>query len=139
MGEYADDLDLQAQAAEAQSPGVLLLAACKEILAAKDYLPTHDMITALVCRDEEPWYRWNNGGPISPERLAGLLRPYGIHPAKSRDMRTRGYYRASFADAWAYVSGGPALPPHNPVNPVGDGQHPCHALAPHAANGRANS
>lgn len=101
LGEYAAELDRQDREAVAQSPGVLLLAACREILATKDYLPTCDLINALVSRDEEPWYRWNNGGPISSERLAGLLRPYGIQPRKSKDMRTRGYYRAAFADAWA--------------------------------------
>lgn len=65
-------------------------------------LPTVQILHWLNGRDDRDWAVWCNGKPLNRESLAGLLRPFGIFPAKWRDggRTTRGYLRANLADAF---------------------------------------
>lgn len=107
--EYATDLDRKDREAEGMSPGVQLLAACREIFAKvpsspRDgrFLATTDLISHLTApdREEEPWRHYTRGKEISPEALALLLRPYGIRSRRNRDQSARGYYAHDFEEVW---------------------------------------
>jgi Protein of unknown function (DUF3631) len=100
LESYAISLDERDRQEEAQSYGVRLLAAIREEFNGMPFIPTKDLIAALVAREEEPWFRWNRGDGMNPEALSRLLRPYRISPQHSRDKKSRGYYAADFQDAW---------------------------------------
>ena len=77
---------------------VLLLADLKEAwpeLDGSEYLPTADLIARLNALPGRPWSRKG----ISGQRLASLLRTFGIKPTRTEDAR--GYRRADLEDAWA--------------------------------------
>lgn len=121
---YATDLDARDREQETQSPGVQLLAACREIYEelkkkGKKFLQTDALISLLVDRDEEPWHRWNDGDPISREKLAWLLRPYGIRSKRDKGQQHKGYFSCDFEESWKrYLSSPASLEnPANPANP----------------------
>ena len=53
--------------------------------------------------EDRPWADWTGGYAITPARVAGLLRPFGIRPTKLRfGARTaNGYTNRVFADPWS--------------------------------------
>jgi hypothetical protein len=83
------------------------------------FLKTESLITRLVKRKEEPWHRWNNGEPISREKLAYLLRQYKIQSAKNKEGTARGYYKAGFQTAWDRYLPPPSKNSSNPSNSSG--------------------
>jgi hypothetical protein len=101
LARYAHSLDERDRQQENQTPGVRLLAACRDEFKGIAFMATTTLISRLVDRSEEPWGRWNHGSPITAEALANLLRPYGIKSARNKDQTARGYYAADFCDAWA--------------------------------------
>jgi hypothetical protein len=112
LKRYTESLATKEQEAERQSEGVQLLMACREIFQAEDFLSTQDLIKRLVSRDEEPWGEISQGKEITPRKLALLLEPFGIKPARNDTQTERGYYRHSFKDAWArYLPPPPTAPP----------------------------
>jgi hypothetical protein len=117
LQKYANALDARDREQEMLSPGVRLLAACRDIFlaAGKSFLPTTDLIKLLVRREEEPWRRWCNGEHITPEALANLLRPYGIKSTPDRTRKHRGYCIFKFHEAWErYLP--PRKTPETPSN-----------------------
>ncbi len=104
---------------ESQSPGVRLLAACREIFSevksVPTFLATADLITKLGDREEEPWLHYTRGGLINAEALATLLRPYGIRSEPNKARKKRGYYAHRFHKAWTTYY--PTENTSNPSNP----------------------
>ena len=98
-----------------ESTATQLLHAIREIFAEKKatHIPTHDLLKALIEREDEPWAGWwepdiangNLRGPAS--KLARILKPFGIVPEGIRvsDKSTpKGYKTAAFKEAFdAYV------------------------------------
>lgn len=143
---YARDLEAQDREAEQNSPRVRLLAAVRELFAeqhpasappagsltaaihakseplvqsqgGQPFIRTGALLAALCKREEEPWKEWSHGRPLSAEKLAGLLRPFGIRSARTPDQKQSGYYLASFRDAWGrYLPPAPAAGPTNPAS-----------------------
>jgi hypothetical protein len=110
LREYVEGLAERDRAPEAQSIGVQLLAALREIFGTRTHLETVAIVQSLHQRDEEPWLRSNGGRPITREALANLLRPYGIRSHRSRGQRHRCYWQAHFADAWERYLPPPTTP-----------------------------
>ncbi len=119
-----------AQSASQQddSLGVRLLADIKAVLDdhPEDRIPTTVLLERLSEIEEAPWADSIRGRPLTKERLASLLRPYGIKPGQWRvgDHRHRGYAREDFADAWSrYLVTGQATddPPSGRVESVTPG------------------
>jgi hypothetical protein len=102
LRQYAKYLDERGREQEAQSPGVRLLAACREILREwpGSFLPTAGPIKELAAREEEPWAHYSHGRAITPHALGDLLRPYGIKSERNVKQTARGYTEASFGEAW---------------------------------------
>jgi hypothetical protein len=122
LERYANELDKKGDEREKLSDGVLLLVACKELfsdegtLDNEGFVPTAKLIDLLVKRDEEPWHRLNHGRKITPEKLANLLRPYGIRSSRNTKQSERGFYAADFDTAFAtYIPAAPPLPSGNHV------------------------
>jgi hypothetical protein len=122
--QFARELDARDREPERQDLGTLLLNACREIFT--DYPIQHPgkrlewcgtgwLISQLLQREEEPWDTFNRGKPINPERLASLLRDYGIRSAHNKEKTARGYHASSFKEAWEKYL--PPLSSKNPSNP----------------------
>ena len=78
--------------------GVQLLADCQQVFANDSRLHTAHLLERLYALEESPWGEW----ALTPRRMAGLLRSYGVHSKSIRagDAVRRGYERLAFTDAW---------------------------------------
>jgi hypothetical protein len=52
-------------------------------------IPTKELITALVAREDRPWATWRHDKPITPHSLARLLAPLGIRAVHLERVRGR--------------------------------------------------
>jgi len=91
---------------EDASLGVQLLADIRTVFdgSGSDRLSSAGLVEQLVAMEDRPWVILGDQGPLTPPRLARLLRPYGISPATIRFTGTetaKGYYRTAFTDAFA--------------------------------------
>jgi hypothetical protein len=103
-------LALSARIDEDPSLGLLLLTDVRAIFDERqvERIATADLIRALAMVEESPWGEWwldaKTDEPLKsgPRRLAQLVRPYGIRPARVRigTLTPRGYRREDFFDAW---------------------------------------
>ncbi len=61
-----------------------------------------DLVALLNSREEWPWADYDNGRPLTANKLARLLRPLQIGPRdhKFNDQVLKGYRRVDFEDAW---------------------------------------
>jgi hypothetical protein len=113
LEEYA--LGLDANETDNVSPGVQLLAACRDIFdksskALKSgFISTQALLLSLNLRDWEPWAHYSSGRELTPHALGDLLRSFGIHAGRNRDQTARGYILADFEEAFVRY-----LPPHTP-------------------------
>jgi hypothetical protein len=103
-------------ALEDESLGVRLLRDCRTTFEAHDVdrLSSSCLCMELVSLEEAPWSEFQKGKPLTVRGLARLLHPFGITSGSVRldDGTTpKGYYRASFEDAWTRY-----LPPAAPRN-----------------------
>jgi hypothetical protein len=78
-------------------------------------LPSAEIVAGLVELEGTPWPSVKSGDPLDAQRLAQLVKRYGIRPKTLREgERTfKGYTRESFEDSWArYVpdAGTPSAP-----------------------------
>ena len=101
---------------DSESLGVRLLRDVRAVFDAngEDRLATGKLLERLREPDDAPW-RSLRGEPLDANKLARLLKPYGIRPEKLREGSGtfRGYRRASFEDAWErYVPATPENPEH---------------------------
>ena len=66
-------------------------------------LGSADLVYRLTLLEDRPWADWRSGCPISPARVATLVRPFGIRPTKLRfgNKTANGYTRRMFEDAWS--------------------------------------
>jgi hypothetical protein len=102
---------------DSESLGVRLLRDVRTVFNGEgaERLTTGKILERLREPDDAPW-RSLRGEPLDANRLARLLKPYGVKPENMREGSStfRGYRRASFEDAWErYV---PAMP-ENPEHP----------------------
>ncbi len=71
---------------EADSLATRLLRDLRPIVEAHggDDIPTTTLIEKLIAIDEAPWGEINRGKPINPERLARMLKPFGVKSKRGR-------------------------------------------------------
>ncbi|HKV44730.1 MAG TPA: DUF3631 domain-containing protein [bacterium] len=104
--------------------GVRLLADLLEIFDDHLFLPTKEIIDALVAMEDAAWPEYRGGKPITPRGLAALLKPFGIDPEKARhegQAGVRGYWRRAFHDAWErYIPPSLASDPPQGPHPLQD-------------------
>jgi putative DNA primase/helicase len=91
-------------ASDDQSVRVRLLNDIRSIFTERhaDKMASAELVAALVGIEERPWAEWKAGKPITPNSLAGLLKPFGILPGTIRvgDTTPKGYQLAHFQDAF---------------------------------------
>ena len=74
-------------------------------------LSSQKLCEHLVSIDDRPWGEWSRGRPITPNKLAGRLKAFGIHPKTTRlpnGDRLKGYELEAFKDAFSRY-----IPPSN--------------------------
>ncbi len=105
------------------SLGVQLLTDVRTAFGIDTRLATQELLTRLLTMDERPWPTACRGDkPLTPRRLAELLRAFGILSGSVRlgDGTTpKGYHRAAFEEAWERY-----LPPLSPRDEGSDPQRP---------------
>ncbi len=105
-----------------------LLSDCRVVFTAKgnpECLATQTLREKLVELEDRPWKEFHpkTGKPITGQKLAALLKPYGILPTdpvriKGQSKPARAYLYSAFADAWArYHAGQRPLPGGRTVTP----------------------
>jgi putative DNA primase/helicase len=98
------------------STGVRLLADVKVMFdeADDDCMLSKSLVGKLTANEEGRWIEYSHGKPLTQNRLASLLGPFGIHSETVHPKvgpHGRGYKRAAFEDAWArYLSEKPSSP-----------------------------
>jgi hypothetical protein len=107
----------QAQADDG-SFGVRLLQDIRAIFEEKqaDEITSGQLCEALGKIETSPWGEWSQGKPITPTRLARMLKPFEIVPDRigGKGFQARGYTFRQFEDAfWLYL-------PSETVNPSTD-------------------
>jgi hypothetical protein len=103
-----------------------------------DRLATSALIAEVVTDEESPWV--DEHRPLTPERLASLLRPFGI---RSRQMKVdganvRGFVRESFTDSWDRYLPSPATHPMNPLPRYSDRAEGSEVAGPAGGSGSDN-
>jgi Protein of unknown function (DUF3631) len=93
------------EAAEDASIGVTLLRDIRECFLTRgvEKIQTQDLLFDLNAMESSPWAEIMRGGkPITANKLAALLRKYGIRPHDLRmaDCVRKGYEAGCFADSW---------------------------------------
>ncbi len=93
VGAQADD----------DSNGIRLLADIRAIFAEKqaEELASSDLVDALANIETSPWGEWSKGKPLSPMRLARLLKPFQVYPGQIANGQARGYKLPDFKDCFA--------------------------------------
>jgi hypothetical protein len=102
--------------AEAQqdddSIGVTLLKDIRHVFEAKDVerISSTDLAIPLAEIETSPCCELSQGKPISPTKVARLLKPYGVQPVglRIKDKAPKGYHRQDFDEPW--TSTFPMLP-----------------------------
>lgn len=74
--------------------GALLLKDCVEVFGAAERLSTSELIERLCRLELAPWRTFCRGRPITPRRLASMLKEFGISPHKWET--SNGYLREDF-------------------------------------------
>jgi hypothetical protein len=115
-GVAAIELLAKADARYDESIGISVLAHIRHVFEHKsaDRISTTQLVEALASDPEGTWTDRGVGAHAAAQRLARLLRPYGIFPRTIRltDGTTpKGYHRESFYDAFARYLPPAATPP----------------------------
>lgn len=101
-----------------QSARVMLLEDIRAAFETRgtDRLSSAELVAFLVELEGRPWAEWRHGKPLTVNKLARLLGPFGISPTTVRldDGRIlKGYQRGDFADAFLRYT-----PPVQNVTPL---------------------
>jgi Protein of unknown function (DUF3631) len=93
--------------ADSRTTGVKLLTDIKALFDADPAavcLSSVDIVAALIADSESPWAEYARGKPLTQNRLAKLLGPYGIisQTVRLKEKTARGYKRSQFTDVWSF-------------------------------------
>lgn len=70
----------------------------------QDFVSSQTICTALATSKPTEWgSKSTYGSDISSKRLAGMLKKSGVQVSRNKSQEQRGYYRNSFAQAWAVL------------------------------------
>jgi hypothetical protein len=87
-----------------ESVGARLLADIEAVFLSRhnDRISSEDLCNTLAADKASPWAEWSNGKPITQNKLARLLSPYGIKPHTVRfgEETAKGYEDGDFSDSW---------------------------------------
>ncbi len=89
--------------ADDQSPRVRLLQDARCIFADKQVneITSVDLCGLLNQIEEGPWGDWSKGKPLSPAKLARLLKPFEIYPRQIKNGQARGYRLSDFQEGFS--------------------------------------
>jgi len=109
------DLCTKAQTDD-DSIGTKLLFDVRRIFTEKqaEEIPSADLCDSLAHIETSPWGEWSKGKPLSPAKLARLLKPFEVYPCQIENWQARGYRLSQFQDSFVRY-----LPPISPIQSVG--------------------
>jgi putative DNA primase/helicase len=111
---------LSGEGHDAASIEIDLLADIKRAFGDEPALRSVDLVAKLNADPERPWVEWQNGKPLTPKQLGGLLAPFGITSETVRitDLAdAKGYKRVRFEPLWdVYVPGQNTLSDQSPAS-----------------------
>jgi hypothetical protein len=86
-----------------ESLGVRLLQDVRSVFADKKAaeIPSAELCEALAGIETSPWGEWSKGKPLSPAKLARLLKPFEIFPGQINNGLARGYILRHFQEAFS--------------------------------------
>jgi hypothetical protein len=93
---------ISAKAPDAQDIGEMLIADLFVIFEGHDFVTTNDILSGLHKMDSRPWNEYSRGKPITPHKLANLMKRFNVKSTRHQEEHTRlnGYSRKSLAPAW---------------------------------------
>lgn len=102
-----------------ESVGIQLLSDIREVWEkhAKPVIASQELVNHLLEREDRPWIELHQGRPITPPRLARLLKPFHISPGTIRIApgpggTIKGYKQTQFDKVFErYLPPGPYSPP----------------------------
>jgi len=102
--------------AVSKSIGEQLLTDIANVFAEKavDRIHSIELARALGEIEDSPWAEWGKSDkPITPSKVAGILKHYDIHPHSVRDGSRvfKGYQASDFEDAWKRYVSPPSVEP----------------------------
>jgi Protein of unknown function (DUF3631) len=103
-------LALSAEPEEADSLRTMLLGDIRAVFETvrTDRLKSDNLVSGLIDLGDRPWATISRGKPLDPNKLARMLKPFGVRPCTIRlsDGKTaKGYCRSNFDDAFGrYLS-----------------------------------
>lgn len=69
--------------------------------ADQPFIGSTRMCNALAATNPISWGTGSRfGTPITPRRLAGMLKKVGVNATRNKDQSQRGYYFSAFSHAW---------------------------------------
>jgi hypothetical protein len=99
--------------------------------SAKQEIASQYLVERLLTLQESPWAHLENGRPLTQDKLAGLLRGFGIRPGNigPETQRKRGYRRLQFMETWeayleAEIQVSPLAPPNQGAQVAQNGRKP---------------
>jgi putative DNA primase/helicase len=104
-----------AEASAGENYGTMLLADIRTLFVESQRQPlsSKEIVDRLCEQDDRPWADMDRGRGLTKNKLASLLRPFGIRPQQIKfyNVNQRGYRAEQFADAWArYLEPLPPVP-----------------------------
>jgi len=81
-----------------QDIGIRLLADIREVFGDDETLTSTVLISRLAEIEEAPWATYSNGKPISPHKVASLLKRFGVKPIKREKANC--YRKSDFSRVW---------------------------------------
>jgi hypothetical protein len=114
------------------SVGVRLLRDIRDVFGKKTEMASADLCEALALIETSPWGDCNKGKPLSPAKLARLLKPFEIYPEPLSTGQVRGYKVDRFQDAFSRYT------PIESVK-VSDPQYSCWAYANFKVSNKSSS
>jgi hypothetical protein len=109
---------------DSESPSILILQELRQLFDEHSALLTSEEIVKHLTEKESRWWaEWKNGKPITPQALAQLLKPFGIHSHKWRDgsKTLRGYRRSDCEEVFCrYLRVETPQSPHAQESPTYD-------------------
>jgi len=90
---------------DAESIRTMLLTDLRDLFEREQeqYLTSDDIVAHLIRLDERPWGDFKAGKSITKQRLAALLKPFGVRPKQtwSSSRNRKFYFKDDLADAFA--------------------------------------
>lgn len=105
---------------ENQSAGMMLLNDIQNLFddePMREKITSADLLKKLCELEDRPWNEWSKGKPITTNKVAKYLKPFGVSPMSVRDgyKNAKGYKKEDFDDAFSRYIPPQSVTPSQPT------------------------